>query len=131
MCCSKRDSTFVCLCASQGLCVSVSGGPLIKLEMSVGVPESTAFHVFTARSVGMLLGGALGSVLFEVYNRQFLLSVSLVWVAAAVTVLPFTVPAALWWTLASTAALGTGLAFIFTGKATSLLVWCGGVLCGG
>lgn len=109
-------TVFLCIAfLGLGLCVSVSGGPLIKMEITVGVPESTAFHVFTARSVGMLLGGALGSVLFEVYNRQFLLSVSLVWVAAAVTVLPFTVPAALWWTLASTAALGTGLAFLFTG----------------
>ena len=48
------------MCAFQGLCASVSGGPLIRLEMNAGVPESTAFHVFTARSVGMLLGGALG-----------------------------------------------------------------------
>ncbi|KAG0719004.1 Sodium-dependent glucose transporter 1 [Chionoecetes opilio] len=109
-------TVFLCVAfLGLGMCVSVSGGPLIKLEIAAGVPESTAFHVFTARSVGMLLGGALGSILFEVYNRQFLLSVSLVWVAAAVTVLPFTVPAALWWTLASTAALGTGLAFLFTG----------------
>lgn len=52
----------------QGLCVSVSGGPLIKLEVNAGIPESTAFHVFTARSVGMLLGGALG----KEYSQCFL-----------------------------------------------------------
>ena len=43
------------------------------------------------------------------------------------TVLPFTVPAALWWTLASTAALGTGLAFLFTGKEVELV--CAGEEC--
>lgn len=44
----------------QGLCVSVSGGPLIKLEIGVGISVDTAFHTFTARSVGTLFGGILG-----------------------------------------------------------------------
>ncbi|CAL4076568.1 unnamed protein product, partial [Meganyctiphanes norvegica] len=99
----------------QGLCSSVSGGPLIKLEMSIGVDSSLAFHTFTARAVGMLVGGLLGSVLFDVYNRQFLMLLSLVWVAVSVVVLPFSIPTALWWTFATTASLGAGLGFLFTG----------------
>nr|XP_045615661.1 uncharacterized protein LOC123768909 [Procambarus clarkii]XP_045615662.1 uncharacterized protein LOC123768909 [Procambarus clarkii] len=109
-------TVFLCTAfVGLGLCVSVSGGPMIKLEVGIGVPTETAFHTFTARSFGMLLGGILGSLLFEVYNRQFLIFVSLVWVAVSVTVLPFTVPTALWWTFTTTASLGMGLGFLFTG----------------
>ncbi|XP_069951355.1 uncharacterized protein [Cherax quadricarinatus] len=109
-------TVFLCTAfVALGLCVSVSGGPLIRLEVGIGVPLDTAFHTFTARSFGMLLGGILGSLLFEVYNRQFLIFVSLVWVAVSVTMLPFTVPTALWWTFLTTAALGLGLGFLFTG----------------
>ncbi|XP_037781483.1 uncharacterized protein LOC119577897 [Penaeus monodon] len=109
-------TVFLCIAfIGLGLCVSVSGGPLIKLEIGVGISVDTAFHTFTARSVGTLFGGILGSLLFEVYNRQFLMFVSLVWVAVCVTVMPFTVATALWWTFATTAALGMGLGFLFTG----------------
>lgn len=109
-------TVFLCIAfIGLGLCVSVSGSPLIRLEVGMGVEVDTAFHIFTARSIGMLLGGMLGSLLFDIYNRQFLMFVSLVWVAVSVTVLPFTVPTALWWTFTTTAALGVGLGFLFTG----------------
>ncbi|XP_068235303.1 uncharacterized protein [Palaemon carinicauda] len=109
-------TVFLCIAfIGLGLCASVSGSPLIRLEVGMGVGVDTAFHIFTARSVGMLLGGMLGSLLFDIYNRQFLMFVSLVWVAVSVTVLPFTVPTALWWTFTTTAALGVGLGFLFTG----------------
>ena len=42
--------------------------------------------------------------------------VSLVWVATSVTILPFTVPVALWWVFSTIIALGAGLGFLFTGK---------------
>ncbi|KAG7155936.1 uncharacterized protein LOC121854390 isoform X1 [Homarus americanus] len=109
-------TVFLCTAfVGLGLCMSVSGEPLIKMELVVGTSVDTAFHTFTARSFGMLLGGILGSLLFEVYNRQFLIFVSLIWVAVSVTVLPFTVPTALWWTFTTTASLGMGLGFLFTG----------------
>ncbi|XP_071550128.1 uncharacterized protein [Panulirus ornatus] len=109
-------TVFLCIAfLGLGLCVSVSGGPLITLEVDVGIPVDTAFHTFTARSIGMLLGGVIGSLLFEVYNRQFLIFVSLIWVAVSVTVLPFMVPSAPWWTFTTTASLGIGLGFLFTG----------------
>nr|XP_053644605.1 LOW QUALITY PROTEIN: uncharacterized protein LOC128697102 [Cherax quadricarinatus] len=74
-----------------------------KNEVNIQV-YSTTYH-----------GHSTGSLLFEVYNRQFLIFVSLVWVAVSVTMLPFTVPTALWWTFLTTAALGLGLGFLFTG----------------
>ncbi|XP_076068200.1 uncharacterized protein LOC143040718 [Oratosquilla oratoria] len=108
----------VILCVAflaMGLCTSVSGGPLIKLEIANGTEHSLAFHMYTARSAGMLVGGFIGALLFEVYNRQFLMFISLVWTAVSVTVLPFTVPVSLWWTFCSSASLGIGLGFFFTG----------------
>lgn len=73
-------------------------------------------HLFLPIKLITLTYLPTGSLLFEVYNRQFLMFVSLVWVAVCVTVMPFTVATALWWTFATTAALGMGLGFLFTGE---------------
>ena len=42
------------------MCSSVSKGPLIKLEIRIGIEENIALHTFTAHSAGMLIGGILG-----------------------------------------------------------------------
>ncbi|RXG60700.1 Sodium-dependent glucose transporter 1 [Armadillidium vulgare] len=110
-------TVFLCVAfVGLGLCASLSQGPVIHLEVAVGIPIQTAFHSFTAHSLGMLIGGILGSILFEVYNRQFLIFVSLLWMSVSVSVLPFTIPVSYWWTLVNLAALGAGLSFLFTGS---------------
>ncbi|MCL4129366.1 UNVERIFIED_CONTAM: hypothetical protein GTU68_045794, partial [Idotea baltica] len=109
-------TVFLCVAfTGLGLCSSLSQGPIIQLEVAVGIPAEQAFHSFTAQSIGMLFGGLLGSALFDIYNRQFLIFVSLVWMSVSISVLPFTIPVSFWWTLSNLAAIGAGLAFLFTG----------------
>ena len=48
------------LISFQGLCASISRGPVIKIQEWLGVEEWEALHTFTAHSVGALIGGAIG-----------------------------------------------------------------------
>ncbi|XP_018022704.1 uncharacterized protein LOC108678750 [Hyalella azteca] len=107
---------FLCVAfIGLGLCGSISRGPVIKVQEWLGVKEWEALHTFTAHSIGALCGGLLGSKLFDRYNRQFLVFVSLVWVSVSVSILPFTIPVSLWWMRSTLVAISAGIAFLFTG----------------
>ncbi|KAF2367580.1 Major facilitator superfamily domain [Trinorchestia longiramus] len=107
---------FLCVAfIGLGLCGSISRGPVIKVQEWLGVQEWEALHTFTAHSIGAFCGGLLGAKLFDRYNRQFLVFVSLVWVGISVSMLPFTIPVSLWWMRATLVAISAGIAFLFTG----------------
>ncbi|XP_069132718.1 sodium-dependent glucose transporter 1-like [Argopecten irradians] len=74
---------------SLGLCIAIPGPTLIDLGERVQTDTSHMALVFTARSVGYLFGALVGGFLFDIFDKQLLLCVTLFLASLATCVIPW------------------------------------------
>ncbi|OWF50543.1 sodium-dependent glucose transporter 1-like [Mizuhopecten yessoensis] len=74
---------------SLGLCIAIPGPTLIDLGERVQSDTTHMALVFTARSVGYLLGALVGGFLFDIFDKQLLLCVTLFLASLATCVIPW------------------------------------------
>ncbi|GFN98763.1 sodium-dependent glucose transporter 1 [Plakobranchus ocellatus] len=76
---------FFCL----GLCIAIPGPTLLDLGRMVGRDTQHMVLVFTARSLGYLLGSVAGGVLGDIWDQQLLLGLTLGATAVATAGIPW------------------------------------------
>ncbi|XP_066996857.2 uncharacterized protein [Anabrus simplex] len=93
-----------------GLCIAIPGptflSPLTALEVNVS-------NIYVARSSGYLIGAVIGGMLFDHFNRLFLLFLSLLLTSVFITVAPWC--QILWLQVACMVILGITMGFLDTG----------------
>ncbi|XP_022252238.1 uncharacterized protein LOC106468196 isoform X2 [Limulus polyphemus] len=101
-----------------GLCFAIPTATLEDLRRSVQSDKDSIEYIYTARYGGYLVGSIAGGILFDRYNRQFLLFLSLLATAVGIVVMPFCAKLAALMTC--TAITGITMGFLDTGGN----VWC-------
>ncbi|XP_064477312.1 uncharacterized protein LOC135391136 [Ornithodoros turicata] len=101
-----------------GLCFAIPAATLEDLKHSTNTDSSSIEHIFTARYGGYILGCLIGGFLFDCYNRQFLLFLSLLATSVGIIVMPFCTELAT--LMVCTAVTGLTMGFLDTGGN----VWC-------
>ncbi|BFZ03935.1 hypothetical protein BsWGS_06973 [Bradybaena similaris] len=76
---------FFCM----GLCIAIPGPTLLELGRRVHRDTEHMTFIFTARSVGFLIGSLVGGVLFDFFDQQILLFYTLSIVAVATAGVPW------------------------------------------
>ncbi|KAH9500475.1 hypothetical protein Btru_072010 [Bulinus truncatus] len=76
---------FFCL----GLCVAIPGPTLIELGRNVNSNTEHMSYIFTARSMGYLIGSVVGGILFDFFDQQILLFYTLASTALATIGIPW------------------------------------------
>ena len=74
---------------AQGLCISIPGATLLDLEERTHSSTEHIALIFTARSMGYLLGSIVGGVLFDYFDQQILLFYTLVLTGIATIAVPW------------------------------------------
>ncbi|CAG5127349.1 unnamed protein product [Candidula unifasciata] len=77
--------SFFCL----GLCIAIPGPTLLDLGKRVNRSIEHMTFIFTARSVGYLIGSLTGGVLFDFFDQQILLFYTMATVAVATASIPW------------------------------------------
>ncbi|CAG5116215.1 unnamed protein product [Candidula unifasciata] len=72
-----------------GLCIAIPGPTLLELGRRVHRDTEHMTFIFTARSVGFLIGSLVGGVLFDFFDQQILLFYTLSLVAVATVGVPW------------------------------------------
>lgn len=101
-----------------GLCFAIPTATLDDLQQSTGTDHRSIEYIFTARHGGYILGCLVGGFLFDCYNRQFLLFLSLLATSVGIIVMPLCTQLAT--LMACTAVTGLTMGFLDTGGN----VWC-------
>ncbi|XP_061182677.1 uncharacterized protein LOC133191035 [Saccostrea echinata] len=89
-CCSFVKT--VCLSftfLTLGLCIAIPGPTLIDLKERINTDTTHMALIFTARSIGYLLGSLVGGFLFDHFDKQLLLMVTLIVAALATSIIPW------------------------------------------
>ncbi|XP_071099923.1 sodium-dependent glucose transporter 1A-like [Haliotis cracherodii] len=91
--CRKFTKTIVLSGAffALGLCIAIPGPTLLDLGARVNTDTEHMSLIFTARSLGYLIGSVIGGFLFDHFDQQILLFYSLFLTAIATTVAPWCV----------------------------------------
>nr|CAD7426479.1 unnamed protein product [Timema monikensis] len=96
-----------------GLCIAIPGPtfllPISELQLDV----SLMTNIYVARSSGYAVGSIIGGILFDRFNRLFLLFVSLLLTSVFITVIPWC--RVLWLLKACMVGLGMSMGFLDTG----------------
>ena len=74
---------------AQGLCISIPGATLPDLEERTNSSTERIALIFTARSMGYLLGSIVGGLLFDYFDQQILLFYTLVLTGIATIAVPW------------------------------------------
>lgn len=85
------DNVTVLVSNLQGLCIAIPGPTLLDLGARVNTDTEHMSLIFTARSLGYLIGSVIGGFLFDHFDQQILLFYSLFLTAIATTVAPWCV----------------------------------------
>ncbi|XP_067126811.1 uncharacterized protein [Centruroides vittatus] len=101
-----------------GLCFAIPTATLKDLQRAVGADLSEIEFIYTARYSGYVFGALIGGILFDRYNRQFLLFLSLLATAIGIITIPFCTKLGILMTC--TAITGITMGFLDTGGN----VWC-------
>lgn len=76
-------------CVIQGLCIAIPGPTLLDLKERIHTDTTHMALIFTARSIGYLLGSLIGGFLFDHFDKQLLLMVTLIVAALATGIIPW------------------------------------------
>uniref|UniRef100_A0A2C9JDN3 Uncharacterized protein n=1 Tax=Biomphalaria glabrata TaxID=6526 RepID=A0A2C9JDN3_BIOGL len=76
---------FFCL----GLCIAIPGPTLIELGRNVQSNTEHMSYIFTARSIGYLIGSVVGGILFDFFDQQLLLFYTLASTTLATVGIPW------------------------------------------
>lgn len=76
-------------CLKQGLCIAIPGATLLDLRDRTHTDTETVSLIFTARSLGYLLGSIVGGVLFDYFDQQILLFYTLFLTGVATIAVPW------------------------------------------
>lgn len=101
-----------------GLCFAIPTATLKDLQAAVSADLSDIEFIYTARYSGYVFGALIGGILFDRYNRQFLLFLSLLATAIGIITIPFCTKLSILMTC--TAITGITMGFLDTGGN----VWC-------
>lgn len=89
-CCSFVKTICLSLTfLTLGLCIAIPGPTLIDLKERINTDTTHMALIFTARSVGYLLGSLVGGFLFDHFDKQLLLMVTLIVAALATSIIPW------------------------------------------
>lgn len=100
-----------------GLCFAIPTATIQDLQKRTNA-EADIKHIYTARYGGYIFGCLIGGFLFDWYNRQFLLFLSIFATSIGIIVMPFCAQLAT--LMASSAITGITMGFLDTGGN----VWC-------
>ncbi|XP_019628820.1 PREDICTED: sodium-dependent glucose transporter 1A-like isoform X2 [Branchiostoma belcheri] len=120
-CCGGVYLRTYALCAAflgLGVCIAMVGPTLLDLAANVHADIAHISYIFTARSVGYLVGSAVGGVLFDTFDQHLLLGLSLLLNAIGFAVIPWAKRLSI-----------MGVLISFTGVAMGFLDTGGNVLC--
>jgi len=98
----------------QGLCVAIPGPTLIDLGDQLEASTAQMMIVFVTRSLGGLFGALIGGVLFDCFNKQLLLFLTLFLAAITTTIIPWSVSMVVMATMF--ALQGASMGLLETGK---------------
>eukprot|EP00117_Sycon_ciliatum_P033743 scpid33312/ scgid0850/ Sodium-dependent glucose transporter 1 len=113
---------FLCLRVAQGVILSMLGPTLLDLSHSTGEPLDVVSYVFTTRSIGYLIGSIVAGLLFDRFDANFLLAVSLCLSAVGTLIAPMWKKVVL--LAMSTFVQGISMGFLDTGGNVLLLqIW--------
>lgn len=73
----------------QGLCIAIPGPTLLDLGDRVNTDTTHMALIFSARSVGYLLGALIGGFLFDIFDKQLLLTATLFLASVATVIIPW------------------------------------------
>ena len=73
----------------QGLCIAIPGPTLLDLGDCVNTDTTHMALIFSARSVGYLLGALIGGFLFDIFDKQLLLTATLFLASVATVIIPW------------------------------------------
>lgn len=93
--------------------MAILGPTLIELSCHTCTKLEQMSYAFTSRSFGYLLGSIIGGWLFDKYNGHVVLSMSCIWGALMMLVLPFVT--SIYGLVIVTGLLGLGLGSVDTG----------------
>lgn len=96
-----------------GLCIAIPGPTFLSPVTELQADASPISSIYAARSSGYLIGSIIGGILFDHYNRLFLLFISLLLTAIFITVTPWC--HVLWLLVACMVLLGMTMGFLDTG----------------
>ncbi|XP_023722663.1 uncharacterized protein LOC111872735 isoform X2 [Cryptotermes secundus] len=99
--------------SSKGLCIAIPGPTFLSPVTDLQADASPVSSIYAARSSGYLIGSVMGGILFDHYNRLFLLFISLLLTAIFITVTPWC--HVLWLLIACMVLLGMTMGFLDTG----------------
>ncbi|XP_071122507.1 sodium-dependent glucose transporter 1A-like [Mytilus edulis] len=91
--CQKFTKT-ICLSLAfftLGLCIAIPGPTLLDLGDKINTDTTHMALIFSARSVGYLLGALIGGFLFDILDKQLLLTATLFVAAVATLIIPWSV----------------------------------------
>ncbi|XP_052067625.1 uncharacterized protein LOC127706946 [Mytilus californianus] len=74
-----------------GLCIAIPGPTLLDLGDKINTDTTHMALIFSARSVGYLLGALIGGFLFDILDKQLLLTATLFVAAVATLIIPWAV----------------------------------------
>ncbi|XP_035686634.1 sodium-dependent glucose transporter 1-like [Branchiostoma floridae] len=120
-CCGGVYLRTYALCAAflgLGVCIAMVGPTLLDLAANVHADIAHISYIFTARSVGYLVGSAVGGFLFDMFDQHLLLGLSLLLNAIGFAVIPWAKRLSV-----------MGILVSFTGVAMGFLDTGGNVLC--
>lgn len=89
--CQKFSKTLCLSLAffTLGLCIAIPGPTLLDLGDRVNTDTTHMALIFSARSVGYLLGALVGGFLFDIFDKQLLLTVTLFLASVATVIIPW------------------------------------------
>ncbi|KAK3103868.1 hypothetical protein FSP39_022518 [Pinctada imbricata] len=116
-----RFSKTVCLSLAfftLGLCIAIPGPTFIDLQQRIESDTTHTALIFTARSIGYLLGSLVGGFLFDYFDKQLMLTMTLFIAALATAIIP--------WSLTLTVLC---VMFVLQGTSMGVLDTGGNVFC--
>nr|CAD7197773.1 unnamed protein product [Timema douglasi] len=96
-----------------GLCIAIPGPTFLLPISELQVDVALMTNIYVARSSGYAVGSIIGGILFDRFNRLFLLFVSLLLTSVFITVIPWC--RVLWLLKACMVGLGMSMGFLDTG----------------
>ncbi|KAL5006574.1 hypothetical protein ScPMuIL_015380 [Solemya velum] len=72
-----------------GLCIAVPGPTLLDLGDRVHADTKSITWIFSARSIGYLLGSIIGGVMFDYFDKQMLMCITLLLTSVATVSMPW------------------------------------------